>query len=198
MSSTATATEPAKPAPARPLLHRAGLAFGVVAFANALFYFLSDRYFAERAAKHGPAELVGIDGTRMSFLVFSVAVGVAAIAASSAARLVGHAITLATAALSIVAAFTVLMSDLPGVLGVVLLFLGALLPFAAHASWRGSRAAWATLVSITSVLGLITMFAAPKLARMFELSMWNTMILPGVLAVGATSLLVIHEHYRDR
>lgn len=198
MSATATATEPAKQPPAKQLVQRAGLALGVVAFANGLFYFLSDRYFAERAAKHGPVELLGLDGARMSFLVFSVVIGAAAVAAGTAPRLVGHALGAAAGALSLVAAFSVLSSDLPATLGVTLLFLGLLFPLTAHASWRGSRAAWAILVALTSVLALITMFGAPKLGRMFEISMWNAMILPGVLAVGTTALLLVHEHYRDR
>lgn len=199
--STTTATEPAPPAPpkqpARPLLTNAGIALGVVAFANALFYFLSDKYFAERVAKHGPDELAGIDGARASFLVFSLVVGAAATAGTTMPRAVGHALGAAAGLACVAAAFAVFSSDLSVVLGATLLALGVIFPIAAHRSWHGSRAAWAMIVSLAGTLGLITMFAAPTLGRMFGISMWQAMILPGLLAVAAMALFLIQDRYRE-
>lgn len=175
----------------------AGIVAGIVLFANVAFYFLSERYFIERAAKHGAGELAHLAGVRLYFTIFSSSVGAAAIAATASPFWVGHALGALAGPVALAGAIAALRTDIPMVLGTSLLTLGVLMPVVAVRSKQGSRAAWAFLVALTGVLAMITMFGAPTIGRKLGISMWLAMILPGLLAVGAAALTRLSDRYRD-
>lgn len=199
--STAAKSSPVEPAkaaapPGKAAMQHAIVVGIVVVVANAMFFFLSERYYAERAAKHGAAELANLDPSRINFLIFSVVTAIGAIAAAISPRHVGHAVAVLAGFVSIVGGFAVMQSDIPATLGVTLLVLGSFFVVATKTSWQGSRAGWATLVALCGVIGIMTMFGAPTLGRLFGVGIWVAMILPGMLYVGATALCLVHDEYR--
>lgn len=176
----------------------ASIVAGSVLFANLAFFFLSERYFADRVAKHGAGELAHLPGTRLHFAIFTAVVGIGLIGAIARPLWVGHGLATLGGAVALVGGVAALQTDIPSVLGASLLIIGVIIPVVAWSSYRGgSRAAWAFLVSLAGTLGLITMFGAPTLGRLLGTGMWTAMILPGVLAVATTALLALSERYPE-
>jgi hypothetical protein len=64
--------------------------------------------------------------------------------------------------------------------------------------WRsadGSRAAWAYLVALCGVMGLVLFFGAPKVRNLLGVGLWTAMILPGLLTVATTALVMVRGDY---
>jgi hypothetical protein len=68
----------------------------------------------------------------------------------------------------------------------------------AHFSYhRRSRAAWAFLVAICGVLAVVDFFGAPKIRHALDVSLWTTMIIPGLYAIATVTLMQLREDYSD-
>jgi hypothetical protein len=79
----------------------------------------------------------------------------------------GHALAAMTGGWTACAGVLSRGAHMPGVLSAAALILGALLIMLSWSSWRRqARAAWAFLISISAVLGVITLFATPKMIHL--------------------------------
>ena len=170
--------------------------FGLVL--NLMFYFLSQSYFDDRARRFGPDELLAIDSARAAFATMTGAVVVAASVAALAPRLVGHALAAAAGLAALAAAFPALSRGYPGVVGVTLIVVGVIIPLVVWRSFVRSRAAWSFLIALCATLGVITLFAAPKLRALFDVSLWTSMIVPGLFGVATVALSMLGEQYKER
>ncbi|MBA3392480.1 MAG: hypothetical protein H0T89_07550 [Deltaproteobacteria bacterium] len=175
----------------------AGMVIIFCALANVAFYFLSDLYFDDRARRYGPGVLIAIPGVRVAFGVFTGAIGLMSILAALAPRWVGHGIPTATGLTALVAAYGAWTTIGNGTLTVVLVLVGILLPALAWLSLHKSRAAWSMLLSMCAVLGLMLMFGAPKVRSLVGIGLWTALILPGLLAVAAIALAMVHRDYTE-
>jgi len=168
---------------------------------NVVFYLLSGSYFDSKRGAFGAAPITDaqIHAARMQFVWFTVIVGAAAVAASFAARTVGHAIAALIGLASFVTAIYALGSSLPKVLGVTLLVLGALMPLLAYLSlFRHVRAAWAFLVAMTTTYATVLLFGAPKVrGQLWDIGLWTALIFPGLLVVAAVALTLVRHEYRE-
>lgn len=196
-------TSPPSPTPASASPKNHAIQMGVVVLTfclalNGAFYFLSDLYFEDRATRYGIQELANISGVRGAFAIFTSLVGLASLIAALAPRWVGHGIAGAASIASLFGAYGAWSHDMPAVLTVALVLLGGLFPALVWRSLLGSRAAWSFLISLTSVYALVLLFGAPKVRTLLEIGLWTALIVPGFLAVGAISLVMLHHDYRDR
>lgn len=168
---------------------------GFIVALNVAFYFLSNLYFQDRARRYGLDELTHIGGVRTAFAMFSISVGVTSILAALAPRWFGHGIPAVAGLASLVAAFASWSAGLQPTLWIALLIVGMLLPAVTWLSFQKSRAAWSFLVALCSVLALMLLFGAPKVRGIVGVGLWHTLILPGMLAVGAMALVMVHRDY---
>ncbi len=175
----------------------AGMVIIFCALANVAFYFLSDLYFADRARRYGAEAMASIPGVRVAFGVFTGAIGLMSILAALAPRWVGHGIPTATGLTAIVAAFGAWTHGLQPTLAVALVLVGLLLPALAWLSLHKSRAAWSMLLAMCAVLGLMLMFGAPKVRGLLGVGLWTALIVPGLLAVAAVALAMVHRDYTE-
>jgi hypothetical protein len=72
------------------------------------------------------------------------------------------------------------------------------MPVLAWHSYHGSRAAWAFLTAMCAVFAVVEVFGAPKVRGALDLSLWLTMILPGLNAVAFAALVSLRADYIDR
>jgi hypothetical protein len=80
-----------------------------------------------------------------------------------------------------------------------LLVAGVLMPVLAwHSFFRRSRPAWAFLVAICGVFAVVELFGAPKVRGALDVSLWLTMILPGLNVVAVAALISLRADYLDR
>jgi hypothetical protein len=61
---------------------------------------------------------------------------------------------------------------------------------------RGSRVAWSFLTALMTVMGIVTLFGAPKVRNLLHIGLWYAIAIPGVLAVGVVALGLIRRDYR--
>jgi hypothetical protein len=173
---------------------------GTALVLNTAFYFLSQSYFESHAISlPGGGELVdlkGLGAARMAFAIMSLLVAAAAFAASLAPKLIGHAAVVVLGVAALFAAGESITHAMPTVMSAVLIIVGALLPTLAHFSWRGSRAAWAFMMAIVLVFGMVTFFGAPKVRNALDVGFWTAMILPGVQFVALSALAMLRGEYR--
>lgn len=179
------------------------LGFGV---AYAAFYLLSDGYFAShheivpgqgKVASFTPAQIAQV---RTAFGVFAAVIAMATFLAGTAPRLVGHLIPLGLGLLHLgFAYYAATRSTATAALWVSLLITGVVLPVLAHFSYRDrSRPSWAFLISICSVFAVVEFFGAPKVRGALDISLWTTMIFPGLNIVACTALVSLRNEYLDR
>lgn len=185
----------------REVAKRTAIVIGGTALAlNAAFYFLSQLYFdSHKIYTPGVGEFIdntGLGHARTAFGILSLLVAASAFAASLAPRLIGHALVVALGAAALVAGYESFSHALPAVMTAVLFAVGLLLPTLAHFSWRRSRAAWAYLLSLTIVFGIVTFFGAPKVRNALDVGFWTAMIVPGVLFVTVMALSMVRTEYR--
>ncbi len=179
----------------------------IVAFvaANVVFYVLSNSYFdSHRQILPGkgsvptfsPEEMTAV---RIAFAVFAGVTAAAAFLAGSWTRSTAHLLTALLGAATLVASYGSFTHDLTKVLGVTLLIAGGLLPVLSWQSYfHRSRPAWAFLIAICGVFAVAELFGAPKVARGLGISLWLTMILPGLNVVAAAALASLRGEYVDR
>lgn len=170
---------------------------------NAAFYVLSGSYFeshhqivgSDTVPLYSPAEATHL---RMAFAAVSGVVTAIAFVASLARRQVGHVLAallgLSNLAFGVLAA----SHSQPGALTATLLITGVLVPTLAHFSYRRSRAAWAFLVALCGVFAVVGLFGAPKIRGVLDVSLWTTMIFPGLYLVACATLAVLSDDYVER
>ena len=106
----------------------------------------------------------------------------------------GHGIPAALGVLSLVAAYFSWKNHIQPTLGVSLIIAGVLLPALTYLSaMKRSRAAWAFLISLCGVLGVMTLFGAPKVRTLVGVNMGVALIIP-VLFACATFFLTTQDH----
>ncbi|HEY0194835.1 MAG TPA: hypothetical protein VGC42_27170 [Kofleriaceae bacterium] len=182
--------------------------YSVVGFvvAYAAFYLLSDGYFAShqniipgqgKVAAYAPAQIAQV---RVAFGVFAGVIAVASFLAGTAPRLIGHLLALGLGALHLVfGVYAATSSSATAALWMSLFITGVLLPVLAHFSYRQrSRPAWAFLISICGVFAVVEFFGAPKVRGALDISLWTTMIFPGLNLVAVTALVSLRNEYLDR
>ncbi len=168
------------------------------------FYFLSDAYFGSHT------ELVPGVGTvpafspdqqthiKIVFAVFAASVAAAGFLAGFVPRVIGHGLAVVFGLANIVAAIASMRTELPWVLGVTLLVSGVVMPWLAYHSYaRHSRSAWAFLISMLAVLGVVELFGAPKVRGLLDIGLWTAMLLPGLKAVAVIALVSLRKEYQD-
>lgn len=171
---------------------------------NIAFYLMSGSYFDshhEMVAGVGSVPAYSPDKAmhvRTMFAVFSAVVAVFAFAAALRPRVVGHLLSVLLAAGYLVGAIAGFTHNAPGVVGMTLLISGVLVPVLAWHSFHHSRPAWAFLVAICGVFAVVGLFGAPKVRGALDVSLWLTMILPGLNVVAAAALISLRAEYLER
>jgi len=110
----------------------------------------------------------------------------------------GHLIPMLLGATHLVAGVAAFWHGAPGVLGMTLLVSGVLMPVLVVFSSQGSRPAWAFLIAICGVFAVVEFFGAPKVRGALDVSLWITMILPGLNAVAVAALASLRGEYVER
>lgn len=177
-----------------------GVTFVVV---NAVFLFLSISYFESHHEIVGSASVATFSPDQATHIriVFAVVTGVIAavgFVAGMKPRVVGHVLPTLLGLVCLVGSAGALLSTLPGVVGVTLLVAGVVMPMLAWSSYhRRSRAAWAFLITICGVLAVNGVFGAPKIRGILDVSLWTTMILPGLAGIATAALFALRDEYVD-
>jgi hypothetical protein len=109
----------------------------------------------------------------------------------------GHSITAGMGVMSIIAAFGAWSAGIQPTLIVSLLIVGALLPILTWKSLHKSRAAWSFLISLATVLGIMTLFGAPKIRDLVGVQMIVALLIPGLLLVCVFLLSTLNHRYKD-
>ncbi len=167
---------------------------------NAAFFFLSGSYFESHHQFVGGASVPTFSPdqaahVRVVFAAMSGAVTVVAFVASLARRVTGHLLAAGLGAVNLVFGFFAFTHNQPGALIATLLVSGLVVPTLAHFSYRRSRAAWAFLVALCGVFAVVGLFGAPKISRVLDVSLWMTMIFPGLYVVACVTLALLRDAY---
>lgn len=185
-------------------IHRLALLF-VVGFlvVNAAFFLLSGSYFDSHHQIVGGASVPTFSPAQASHLrvVFAVVSGVVAavgFVAGLARRGVGHALAALLGVADLVFGVLALKHDQPGALTATLLVTGLVVPALAWFSYHHrSRAAWSFLVALCGVFAVVGVFGAPKVRGVLDVSLWTTMIFPGLYVVACATLALLRDDYVD-
>ena len=106
---------------------------------------------------------------------------------SDSVEVVGNGLAALLGIAGLVGAFFAWRSGLQITLVISLGVAGALLPALAYLSaYRQSRAAWAFLIALAIVLGIMTFFGAPKVRNLVGIPLAAALVLP--LAFGAIAI----------
>jgi hypothetical protein len=166
---------------------------GIVLIATNAFFFLASNSYAKDHLLANNDVLA----TRIAFAISSIVVGMSAFAAAYEPRLVGHAFGFLLAIASFAGGIGAFIGHLPPVLGITMLIVGVITGILAFHSMRGSRVAWSFLTSLMTVMGIVTLFGAPKVRNLLHIGLWYAIIIPGLLTVGVVALGLIRRDYRD-
>jgi hypothetical protein len=132
------------------------------------------------------------------FMLFTGLVAIASAVAVIRPKEIGHGLATITGLAAIVGGVAAGLSGMPMVLPVVLLVCGGFMPFLAYRSWHGSRVGWSFLTTICGVLGVCTLFGAPKIKHLLHIGLWPALVFPGILAATTVALAVQHATYREQ
>ena len=108
----------------------------------------------------------------------------------------GHGITAVIGLASLVAAYFAYQSHIQITLTVALLAIGGLLPWVTWLSLHGSRAGWSFLISLAIVLGVMTLFGAPKVRSLTGMHIGVALLIPAALGFAAITLSLQTQHYK--
>jgi len=176
----------------------------VIGFAvvNAAFFFLSGSYFASHHQLVGGASVPTFSPdqathVRVAFAVMSGAVAAVGLIASLARREIGHLLAGALGVGNLVFGVLAITHSQPGALTATLLVSGCVVPVLTYFSWRRSRAAWAFLAALCGVFAIVGLFGAPKISRALDVSLWTTMIFPGLYVVACATLALVRDDYAE-
>ena len=186
---------PRKPGELNPIVQLAILVGILALVLNAGFYFLSESYFDDRVKRLGAQELARLSGARVDFAILTIVVGGASILAARYPRAVAHVIPALAGAASLLA--VPFAAGVGVVLSTTLLLVAAAFAVLVRYSLQGSRGAWAYLVALCAVYGVVLLFGAPKIRGLIGVGMWIAMIAPGLLGVAAAALRMIRADYRE-
>lgn len=136
--------------------------------------------------------------TLSSFIAMVVVVIGALLAAMAKPRQVGHALAAMFGVAALIAGLGSFSGSLPKLLSLVLVTMGVFsLPMALASYTKKSRPAWAFLAAILGVMGVCTLFGAPKIRALLEVNMWIALMVPGLLTVATTALGMVAGDYRE-
>ena len=171
---------------------------------NAFFYFLSDSYFGSHHQIVGGATVASfspeqVRHIRVVFGGITAVIALVSFVAGLRPREVGHLLPTVLGLCNLVGGIAAAFSNLPGVLGATLFVAGVLMPVLALSSYRHrARPAWAFLGSMCGVFAVVSLFGAPKLRGILDVSLWTTMIFPGLYLVADVTLYALRDDYVDR
>jgi hypothetical protein len=173
---------------------------GALVIINVAFWLLSAKYFSDKtsgilAAKFGPDELMN---WRIAFAIFSASVGAASIGTLFIPKWIGHGLAVIAGGGALVCSYFAFAQSMPLALPVALLVVGIVFPLLVWRSLANSRPAWAFLVAMCFVLGLVLAFGAPKIRATMGIGLWTAMMIPGLLVVAGVALAGLGRQYRDR
>ncbi|HEX3483216.1 MAG TPA: hypothetical protein VHT91_49735 [Kofleriaceae bacterium] len=169
---------------------------------NAAFFLMSGSYFASHHQIVGGASVPTFSPDqashiRVAFAAMSGAVAAIGFVASLARRAIGHLLAALLGVANLVFGILALTHSQPGALTATLLVTGCVVPVLAYLSYRGVRAAWAFLAALCGVLAVVGLFGAPKISRALDVSLWTTMIFPGLYVVACATLARLHDDYLE-
>ncbi|HMG53742.1 MAG TPA: hypothetical protein VK601_09670 [Kofleriaceae bacterium] len=170
---------------------------------NVAFYVLSGSYFETHHQVVNGASVPLYSPEQQShlrivFALVSGAVAAVGFLAGLRRRLVGHVLAAVLGAVNLAGGIAALVQHGPAALIATLGITGAAMPVLAWLSYHRARAAWAFLVALCGVLAVVGLFGAPKIRGMLDVSLWTTMLLPGLLAVACFTLILLRDDYVDR
>ena len=167
---------------------------------NAAFFLLSGSYFAAHHQIVGGTSVPTFSPdqathVRVAFAAMSGAVAAVGLVASLARRAVGHLLAAVLGLVNLVFGILAITHSQPGALTATLLVTGCVVPVLAYVSYRGARPAWAFLTALCGVFAVVGLFGAPKISRALDVSLWTTMIFPGLYVVACATLALLHDDY---
>ena len=181
-------------------------AVGAAIVANVVMYLLSAEYFS---VCQPPANGVGactwvltvpeahLTSLRVAFAVFTAVIGFAAIAAAVAPWLFAHGLAALAGICAVAATIAAATIGLPGSLTIVLAISAVMFVALTWHSMKGSRPAWAFLLSLSLVTALGGVFGAPKLRDTADINLWTAMIVPGLMLCCTIALAVCRDQFRN-
>lgn len=110
---------------------------------------------------------------------------------------IGHVVTALLGITALVAAVFSYRAGIQITLTVSLAVAGALLPLLSWLSMRRSRAAWSFLISMSVVLGIMTLFGAPKVRTLLEINIGVALIFPVLFFGAAFAVWAQYPRYRQ-
>lgn len=221
-STPVPATEPvgkpaprSAPRPPRPLSRTEILVAGGGALAVMLLAFgvLARMYYFDKVQGRffdlGPGmdldDIAGAEATRLmwdamffGYLTFAVVASAAVTAAVLWPREAAHALVGLFGLAYIASAIAVVtQTRMPVTIPIFQAAIGGLLLWLGYASWQNKdRAAWAFLMSLCGVLGLLLTFGAPQLrAAMGEPRLWYVMTAPALMTAIVVGLYRARDEY---
>jgi hypothetical protein len=172
--------------------HLLGIIGIVLIATNAFFFLASNSYAQDHLLSNNH-----LMATRIAFAISSIVVGMSAFGATYEPRLVGHAFGFLLSVSMLVGGIAAFIGHLPPVLGFTMLMVAGITGVLAFHSMRGSRVAWSFLTSLMAVMGIVTLFGAPKVRNLLHIGLWYAIIIPGLLAVGVVALGLIRRDYSE-
>jgi len=109
---------------------------------------------------------------------------------------IGHILSVLLGFASLVGGVAGLASSLPTVVGVTLVLSGGLLIVLTVYSMKHSRAAWAFLIAMLSVLATVTFFGAPKIHRVLDVGLGVALLIPAVMIAAVVALSMARHQYK--
>ena len=109
---------------------------------------------------------------------------------------IGHGLPAAAGIASLVAAVGAWRSDMQATLVISLIVIGVLLPALAWFSWGRNRAAWSFLIALSIVLGIMTLFGAPKVRNLVGIPLAAALVIPAAFGVAAFCLSALGHRYK--
>ena len=171
------------------------------AFLVAVFYVMALRYYQARTASFvpGSGEVILSAKARVlkalpSFVTFAVVGGALVGAAVSWPRRASLALPLVLGTLALLGA-VMGWGHVPALTIIVLASTFALTLLGVRSMTRGSRAAWAMAIALTGVLGVVTLFGAPKMRTLMGLEIWFVLLIPALCAAATTALSLTSDSY---
>jgi hypothetical protein len=178
-------------------------AVGLVIALNLAFFILSMSYFDSHKelvdgaliASYTPAKAMSV---RIAFAVCSLVVVGAGAVAWLHPRVTGHLLVALFGASYLISLVRGLFGNAPGVLLVVWLVAGGVMLLLAWPSYqRRSRASWSVLVAMCGTLALCELFGAPRIAHALDISLWLSMVAPGLKLVAMLALIMSRSDYSE-
>ncbi|CAN5704364.1 hypothetical protein BH11MYX2_BH11MYX2_21520 [soil metagenome] len=167
---------------------------------NIAFFFLSSRYYADKVTSYGPAGYGDADltHTRLTFLLFTAVTAAVGTAGAFRSWHTGFTISMLAGFASFAAGVGAIYGHLHPILAATLFVLGAIfLTLGWFAAYRRSRAAWSFLVGLDWMSVATTLFGATKVRNALGTNLWTALIVPGLFAVAALSLVAVREAFDD-